>query len=226
MASWHRGGAAAGSLALALLVVELYATTGFAEPPAEPLAEPLAEPPVAERGTEAPASKPRPISDNEAELGRTFQPLADRFGLTRYVYATRTQTGLRFEYLPEGETLDAWRTLGTLLLVPVGGSWEEGEAALPKYIDAFRRRMKTVNDIATWRGPGGDVWFMDYEVVEGPLREHILAAVWQLLPGTLGVFQTQRRPERFPAWQIDHFKQITSQLDRATLPAPRPTPAP
>ena len=218
--SWDRGGAAAASLALAVLVAQPGVTTADASD-AEDAAKPEGGAPAASSSLSKELSKE--LSKKEAELGWTFRALANEFGLRNYAAATRTETGLLFEYLPADETLDGWRTLGTLLLVPVGSSWKEGEDVLPRYVDAFRRRHKKVNDVATWHATGGPIWFMDYELdAGGPGHQHNLAAVWQLLPGTLAVFQTQRRAERFAPWQIDHFKRIAEQLDRAAEPAAEP----
>jgi hypothetical protein len=209
---WQR--AVARGLALAVL---LWTTAPGAAPP---------DPVAAEAGIPESSPKSRPVSDTEVELGRTFLVVAEHFALTRYARATRTETGLLFEYLPEGETLEAWRTLGSLLLVPVAGDWEAGEALLPKYVDAFRRRQPAVKDIAAVPGAGGMIWFMDYEVGSDTLKQHNLAAIWQVLPGTLGVFQTRRRDERFEAWQIEHFQRPVAQLDRAEPPAGSPSPTP
>jgi hypothetical protein len=161
-------------------------------------------------------TKPDPISDPEADLGRTFQPLADEFGFTRYVHVQRTPTGrgLVFEYLPEGETLETWRFLGTLILTVVGRTWEEGAGVLPRYVEAFRKRQEQLNEIVTWEYPEGDVTFIDYELRAGPLHEHNLGAVWQVLPGMIAVFQAQRRPERFGDWQIEHFRTVARRLGR------------
>jgi hypothetical protein len=154
----------------------------------------------------------QPLSPEEAELGARFQPLADAFGFTEYVRSARTRGGVLFEYLPEGDVLERWTYLGTLLLVPVGESWEEGDAMLPRYVEAFTSGTRVLNERGVFTAPEGDVWIFDYELGTGALHEHNLAAVWQVLPGTLAVFQVQHRPEPFSQFQIDHFKSIAGQL--------------
>ena len=154
----------------------------------------------------------RPISQEEVEFGRNFQPLADEFGLTQYAQATRRATSLIYQFLPEGETLESWHTLGLVLLVPVGRSWEEGEQAMPRFIDAFLHGRTGVNEIERFPGNKTTLTFIDYTLGEGPEREHILAAIWQAIPGAITVFQVQRRPDRFDEFHIEFFKDHAGML--------------
>jgi hypothetical protein len=171
------------------------------------------------------AEKLPPLSDEERDIGVTFQPLADQFGFTRYVSASRTATGgIVFEYLPEDESLDGWRYLGRLLLTRVADTWEEGAEILPRYAEAFVGQMRTVNEAVIWPFPEGHVAFVNYEVGTGMLHEHNLATIWQVLPGHIAVFQAQRRPELFTQWQVEHFKSVAQRLGRADGETAEPAP--
>jgi hypothetical protein len=182
-----------------------------AEAESEPRSEAGSEPAL----TDEPQTIP-PLGDAEREIGRTFQPLADEFGFTEYVHAARTPSGgILFEYLPEGDSLDSWNFLGTLLLTRVAKTWEEGAEILPRYASAFAKQMQDLNEAIIWPFPEGQVSFIDYEIGTGASREHNLATIWQVLPGTIALFQAQRRTERFSQWQIDHFKTVAQRLGRA-----------
>lgn len=164
---------------------------------------------------------PSPLSEPERELGRTFQPLADQFGLSVYANASRTASGrgLVFEYLPEGQARDDWEYRGIFVLTRVGDSWEQGLEVMPRFIEAFARQQGQVNEAGTWTFSEGDVTFLDYEGSTAGMHEHGLAAIWQVLPGHIAIFQAQRRPHRFEEWQITHFKQVASRLGRADADA-------
>src|SRR5262245_60536425 len=80
------------------------------------------------------------LSDQQAQTGNLFLPLASEFGQVRYAYATRTATGVQYEYLPVGEALESWQHLATVTLTQVGRSFEEGNAVLPRYVQVFRQQ--------------------------------------------------------------------------------------
>jgi hypothetical protein len=182
--------------------------------------EPAPVPDEESAGTVAPKDALPTLSEQELKIGLTFQSLADEFGFTEYVQASRTSSGrgLLFQYLPEGEELDRWTYLGGLVLTRVGETWEQGAEALPEFFENFRKRLKHVNDAVTWSFPEGDVAFVDYEFGGESLRVHNLAVMWQVFPGHLAIFQAQRRPERFQQWQITHFREVAQRLGRVDRP--------
>jgi hypothetical protein len=153
-----------------------------------------------------------PATEEEWEFGKTFQPLADVFAFTQYVHASRRGNGLVYQFLPEGETLEDWHYLGVVLLVPVARTWEEAEDVMPEFIEAFLKDRQHVNQVQTIPGERTNLTYIDYELGAGSRREHILASIWQVIPGAITVFQVQRRPERFDAAQIEQFKNVASQL--------------
>jgi hypothetical protein len=164
----------------------------------------------------------KPLDQREIEFGARFQPLADEFGLLQYARASRTPTGngLVFDYLPEGESLAAWSYRGTLRVIRVADTWEEGEAILPRYIEIFREGVKDgLRDIETWDFPEGDVTFVDYELHSGDRTHHNLGAVWQVLPGHIAIFEVHRADARFEDWQVERFREVAQRLGRADQPA-------
>lgn len=162
------------------------------------------------------------VSEGEAEFGKTYLPLTRRFGFTEYVHAARAAGGSTlYEYLPEGETLEGWNHLATLLLHRVAGSWEEGAKALPRYRDAFLAGLPLVQESLHAPGAQGGASYLRYQTGGGPLTEHALAVVWQVLPGTMATFQVQQRSEPFAQRQKDEFVELVYELALARAPDPR-----
>jgi hypothetical protein len=151
------------------------------------------------------------LSDQQAQFGNTFLPLAREFGRTKYAYAARTATGVQYEYLPEGETLDGWQHLATLTLVAVGRSWDDGKAILPKAVEVFRRGVRVL-ETSTFSGSAGVVAFTSYRIGGGAIEEYNLAATWQLTPGTLATFQVQQRLRAHTREQVEHFKSVAARI--------------
>jgi hypothetical protein len=151
------------------------------------------------------------LDDQQAQTGNLFLPLASEFGPVRYAYAARTATGIQYEYLPVGETLERWQHLATVTLVQVGSSWEEGSAVLPRYVQAFRQQVN-VHEEAAFSGKAGDVAFTRYQTGGGAIEEHNLAATWQIAPGTLATFQVQQRVGPPSEALIEHFKKVAARI--------------
>lgn len=170
------------------------------------------------------AQNTEPLSPSEVELGQRFLHLTGQFGFSELVRSSRTASGLLFEYLPEGETLDDWHFRASVVLVRLADDWDEGATRLPAYVQAFRKQLVSENEVMTFEG-SGDVTFVDYQLGEGSRREHVLAAIWQAMPGVAAAFQVQRRPERFDAAQLEQFKDAAGRISRAPREGPAEPPA-
>jgi len=172
-----------------------------------------------------------PLTPAEQQLGTAFLALTSRFGFPRLVESSRTASGLAFHYLPEGESPEDWHFRGSIVLVRLGATWEEGEALLPRYVEAFEKQLTAVNHSATVESEYGDVTYLDYELAGEGGRRHTLAALWQAMPGVVAAFQAQRRPERFGPEQLEQFKLMILELAEAPrgedlAPAPEAPKAP
>jgi len=124
--------------------------------------------------------------------------------------------GALYEYLAPGETLEAWSRIGTLYVFRVGETWEDAEATLPRYVEAFRNSAPEVHSADSFPGAKGGAFFLHYTIGGEPLREEGLSAIWAVFPGHLANFQTMNRGERYSERDIEHFRSIT-----ATLTTPR-----
>ncbi len=162
----------------------------------------------------------RGVSEREAERGLGFLPLAKEFGYTRYGRASRDGETLRYDFLPEGESLRWWRHLGSVSLTQVGDTSEEGRQALPDHIAAVRAQAAVEHAAGSHTGPGGLVAFLHGESDGFDGREHRLAAIWQLVPGTLAEFRAAQR-EEFSPRQVEQFKLAAAQLVLVDTSLPR-----
>lgn len=154
---------------------------------------------------------PTEATAEERALGERLLPLVAPLGFTKLAYAGRSASGvLRYEYLPEGESLDSWRHLARIGLLRAGESWQDGFAALPAYTERIARSVPGLVEAGGFDGSTSN--FVHFRVAEGPLPEDVMVAIWQALPGTLARLQVHQRPEAFSARKIAHFKKMTFQL--------------
>ena len=175
---------------------------------------------VSEPETEAPPpeeAKPS-LSEEDRKFGENFLPLAREFGLTEFASADRNAAGgFLYEFLPAGEELEGWSHLGTVLLLSVGSTWEEGQAALPRYSEFIVQQVTELYSKGILPGELGEVYFIHFRLRDGASAEHSLMANWQLNPGLLASFHVQQRSEGFSPRQVAHFQEIVRQLGRSDL---------
>lgn len=177
------------------------------------VSDPVTEVPPAEEEEE---EEEPSLSEEDRKFGENFLPLAREFGLTEFATAERNEAGgVLYEFLPAGEELEGWSLLGTVLLLSVGSTWEEGQAALPRYSDFIAQKVTELYTKGILPGELGDVYFLHFRLGGGTQAEHSLMANWQLHPGLLASFQVQQRPEDFSPRQIAHFQEIVRQLGRS-----------
>jgi hypothetical protein len=170
--------------------------------------------------TEAPPTEEAEVSLSEADrkFGENFLPLAREFGLSEFAYADRNEAGgVLYKFLPAGEELEGWSIRGTVLLLSVGSTWEEGQAALPRYSEFIAQRVTELYSKGILPGELGDVYFIHFRLGDGASAEHSLMANWQLNPGLLASFQVEQRPGAFSRRQVAHFQEIVRQLGRSGL---------
>lgn len=215
----------AAALALAGCVSEPKETTPAPEPPAEKAPAPEKPAKTAPAGEEPRAGSPAPeaqpdLRKNDWEFGKKFLPLTREFALTEYVSSNRTASGgVLYEYLPQGEGLESWTHLGTVIVLKAGTTWEEGRVALPKYSSFIAKNAGELYGKEVFRGRESDVYFVHFRLGQGTGGEYSLMANWQIHPGLLASFQVQQRPEAFSARQVAHFRQVVRGLG-----GPEPSP--
>ena len=159
------------------------------------------------------------LSDEAAHLGNLFLPLARRFGLSNFAHASPgARGGALYEYLPPGETLDAWTRIGTLYIFRVGETWEDAEATLPRYVEALRKGAPEVHSTDSFPGAKGGSFFIHYTTGGGPIREEGLSAIWAVFPGHLANFQTMKRGEPYSEQDIEYFRSIAASLTTPRKP--------
>lgn len=132
-------------------------------------------------------------SNEEQEFGKTFLPLASDFGMTNYAYAAKSSpVSVLYEYLPQNQNFDSWKQLSSVNIFQLG---DKAEEVLPKLAESFQAKGagKVVNETKTFGTGSSQVYFTDYVIGSGPIREHNLSMIWQILPGVIANFQIQKR---------------------------------
>ncbi len=153
------------------------------------------------------------LDQQSEEFGKTFIPLAAQFGFTEYVYAAKSDSGMiLFEYLKPGENLESWKNMATVSLFPVAETEQEAAEALPQYAALFRSGTGRILEEEEHDTEMGKLYFTHYDISAGPIKESNLSLIWQIMPGVIGNFQVQRRPDDPSPQDVDNFKHFMTSM--------------
>jgi len=160
------------------------------------------------------------VNPRSVSLGRMFIPLAQKFGPFQYSWAFSGPGGrsLQYNYNLPTEKIGEWSRLVTLGLVPVGSTWEEGEAVLHQYAKRLRENTPNVHMSERFQGDNGGSYFMHYTIGGGPLQEEGLQMVWVPFPGTVAAFQLMNRGKRYSPEELGHFRSVAASITQPNLP--------
>jgi hypothetical protein len=170
-------------------------------------------PVLAETSTQSVNEKPN-ISDEEREFGKTFLRLTSKFGFTEYAYAAKATNGsFIFEYLKPGADLNIWEELSTINLYPVGQTMDDGNKHVDSIATLFQKKVsEQIIEKNKYDAYFGPVYYTYYNIGTGPLKENNLSAIWQIIPGVIGVFQIQKRGEPHSAESVQQFKDFVVSM--------------
>jgi hypothetical protein len=136
-------------------------------------------------------------------LGTVFLPIAAAFNCPHFGWGSFVQNGtmVQLEYVPSGDNVEKWTRMMTVSIYAL-------PKEAPDQIDAMRKMQGALLGVYGKDGhiidqtlfqtsDGFPRMFVEYEVGEGPQKEHTAGAFLKMLPIAAQVIQIQARGKPF-----------------------------
>lgn len=130
-------------------------------------------------------------------LAKEFASIPNSFGCTEFAWGHKDPTSTTMEFVPPGHDVRTWTRLVTITALDLPPD-EAGRTETLKRLQTIMENMFTQRGIIMDKKTGKDkngqpTLFIEYELGEGPAREHNAAAIMKLRPDLAAVVQIQSR---------------------------------
>lgn len=136
-------------------------------------------------------------------LGMVFQPIAATFNCPHFGWGSFVQNGtiVQLEYVPSGDNVEKWTRMMTISIYALPKEMPEQIDAMRKMqgalLGVYKKDGKIIDQTLFQTNDGFPRMFVEYEVGEGPQKEHTAGAFLKVLPIAAQMIQIQTRGKPF-----------------------------
>lgn len=131
------------------------------------------------------------------KLAKEFAAIPNSFGCTEFAWGHKDPASTTMEFVPAGHDVRTWTRLVTITALDLPPD-AAGRTETLKRLQVIMENMFTQRGIIMNKKTGTDkngqpTLFIEYELGQGPAREHNAAAIMNLRPDLAAVIQIQSR---------------------------------
>jgi hypothetical protein len=150
-------------------------------------------------------SKQNSAAEKQAveRMAKYYEPIAVSFKCPQFAWGSflKDQVNMQIEYVPQGDKVASWTRLMTMTLFPLPKDTPGQIDAMRKIegalLNNFKGSAKILDQQVYQTDQGLPRLYVEYEIGEGPQKEHAASAFLMLAPGIASFIQIQGRGKPF-----------------------------